>query len=95
METTLMPNQLNFIEGQFTAEEAKEILTNIFVTKIKFHELKNFSSEIRDGQSHSFSQERILFLNEGLKKIEDIINEAKLLNKKLIIKSEINVSFCD
>jgi hypothetical protein len=95
MESTLKSNQLNFIEGQFTAEEAKEILTNIFVTKIKFHELKNFSTEIRDGQSHLFSQNRIKFLNEELLKIEDIINEAKILNKKLILKSEIIVSFCD
>ena len=95
MQTTITTNQLDLINGQFTADEAKEILTTIFVTKIKFHELKNFSSQIRTGKSNTFTQERILFLSEELKKIELIVNEAKTLNKKLILKSEINVSLCD
>jgi hypothetical protein len=93
MQTTT--NQLNFIEGQFTAEEAKEILINIFTTKIKFHELKNFSSQIRNGHGDDFAQKRILFLNEELKKIQTIIEEANTLNKKLIIKSEIYISLED
>lgn len=88
-------NQLNFIEGQFTAEEANEILTTIFTTKIKFHELKNFSSQIRNGQANDFAQKRILFLNEELKKIQAIVDEANTLNKKLIIKSDIHISLED
>ena len=95
MQTPKTTNQLNLIKGQFTADEAKEILTNIFVAKIKFHELKNFSTQIRTGNSDTFSQERIVFLSEELKKIELIVNEAKSLNKKLILKSEIMVSLSD
>ena len=34
--------QLNLIEGNFSDEEAKEILMNIISTKIHFHEMKNF-----------------------------------------------------
>lgn len=95
MKTPKTTNQLDLIKGQFTADEAKEILTNIFVAKIKFHELKNFSTQIRTGNSDTFSQERIVFLSEELKKIELIVNEAKSLNKKLILKSEIMVSISD
>ena len=35
---------LNLIEGNFSIEEAKEILMNIFLTKIHFHEMKNFEN---------------------------------------------------
>lgn len=95
MQTLKKTNQLNLIEGQFSADEAKEILTTIFVTKIKFHELKNFSSQIRTGELDEFAQNRILFLNEELKKIENIVNEAKTLNKKLVIKSDILLLLSD
>lgn len=95
MQTLKETNQLNLIEGQFSADEAKEILTTIFVTKIEFHELKNFSSQIRTSELDEFAQNRILFLNEELKRIENIVNEAKTLNKKLVIKSDILLSLSD
>ena len=95
MENTITTNQLDLIKGQFTADEAKEILTTIFLAKMKFHELKNFSTQIRTGKPDSFSQERMLFLGEELKKIELIVNEAKSLNKKLHLKSDISVSLCN
>ena len=37
----------NLIDGVFSVDEAREILMNIFSTKIQFHEMKNLSSEER------------------------------------------------
>ena len=42
--------KLNLIEGNFSGEEAKEILMNVFLAKIHYHELKNFSSQERFGK---------------------------------------------
>lgn len=95
MQTSTTPNQLNLIEGQFTATEAKEILVDVFINYINFYKLKNFSSQIRFDQDDDFAQNRILILRNELEKFESIVSEAKLLNKKLIIKSEIFISFGD
>lgn len=92
MSTSLVSNQISLINGQFNDEEAKEILTSMLTTKIKFNELKNFSTQIRTGKEDEFAKNRILVLNEELIKIQEIINEAKMLNKKLTIKSDISIS---
>jgi hypothetical protein len=34
---------LSLIEGAFNTEEAKEVLMNIFATKIQFHDMRNFN----------------------------------------------------
>lgn len=95
MQTTTTANQLNLIEGQFTAPEAKEILVDVFMNHINFYKLKNFSSQIRFDEDDDFAQNRIYILRNELEKFESITNEARLLNKKLIIKSEIYISHGD
>ncbi len=95
MQTTTTANQLNLIECQFTAPEAKEILIEVFMNYINFYKLKNFSSQIRFDQDDDFAQNRIYILRNELEKFESIVGEAKLLNKKLKIKSEIIISFGD
>ncbi len=86
---------LTLIEGKFLNEEASEILTNIFMTKIRFHEAKNFSSQIRFGKDDAIAQERIPHLKEEFKKLQEILSVAKAENKKLVISSEINISLSD
>lgn len=92
MQTSATTNQLNLIEGQFTVPEAKEILVDIFMNNIKFYKLKNFSSQIRIDKDDEFAQNQILILKNELQKFESIAHEARILNKKLIIKSEIYIS---
>ena len=85
--------KLNLIEGNFSNEEAKEILMNIFLTKIHFHEMKNFSSQERFGKDNETAEKRIPELKKELNKVLHIISEAKANNKKLVITSEINIGF--
>lgn len=87
--------QLNLIEGTFTDEEAKEILMNIFLTKIHFHEMKNFSSQERFGKQDEIAKKRIPLLKKEKEKVLQIISQAKLNNKKLLITSEINISLLE
>lgn len=84
-------NKLTLIEGVFSKEEAREILMNIFSTKIKFHELKNFSSQERFGKDDDTALHRIPELKKCIHTIEEII--SKVENKKLIINAEVTISF--
>lgn len=43
--------KLKLIEGEFTSEEFKEALSNLYSNKIKFYERKDFSSLIRSGKN--------------------------------------------
>ena len=87
--------QLNLIEGNFSDEEAKEILMGIFFAKINFHEKKIFSSQIRFGKVDEIAINRIPKLKKETEKMLQIISEAKLNNKRLLITSQINISLVD
>lgn len=87
--------KLTFIEGAFTDAEAKEILMNVFSTKINFHQTKNLSSQERFGKVDVVASKRIIALKKGLEKAMEMITEANKNNKKLTIKSEINITISD
>lgn len=84
--------KLTLVEGIFSNEEAKEILMNIFSTKIHFHEMKNFSSQERLGKPDETALKRIPALKISLGKLLKIVEEAGVSNKQLAITSEINIS---
>jgi hypothetical protein len=85
-------NKLKLIEGEFSHTEAKEILHNIFLTKINFHQQNNFSSRIRLGEEDPIAMVRIPALNAELVKLNKILNKAEGEDKKLIINAEIKIS---
>lgn len=87
--------KITLIEGLFNDEEANDILMEMFQTKIKFHELRNFSSQVRFGKDDSLAQKRIPELKKCIENIQEIINEAKSSNKKLVISSQILVSLSE
>jgi hypothetical protein len=41
---------LTIIEGNYSYDEAKEILMNMFTSKINYHNIKNWSSQERFGK---------------------------------------------
>jgi hypothetical protein len=87
--------KLILIDGVFEHNDAKEILFNVFTSKIQFHELKNFSTTERSGKSDEIAVKRIPELKQNIQSVNEWIEEAKKLNKKLIISSEISISFAD
>ncbi|GBL35843.1 hypothetical protein EMGBS15_14380 [Filimonas sp.] len=87
--------KLNLIDGEFSHEEAKEILMNIFSTKIHFHKMRNFSSQERFGREDETAIRRIHALEIEIEKVIKVVSEANTLNKKLVITSEINISLAD
>lgn len=87
--------KLQLIEGEFSFNEAKEILTSMFISKINFHNIQNWSSQERYGKDDETAQKKIPLLKNEIEKLEEIILEAKANNKKLVINSEINISLKD
>lgn len=87
--------KLSLIEGCFDANEANEILTNIYLTKLNFHKIKNFSSQERLGKDDSTAVKRIPELKLNMEKLSEIISEARLQNRKLVITSEIKIKFLE
>ncbi len=83
---------LKLIEGEFSCEEASEILKNIFISKINFHQLKNFKTQEQAGMEDTAATVRITALKQEMASLDEIISGARSQNKKLIIRSEINIS---
>ena len=82
---------LELIKGEFTAEQAKEILTNIFSTKIHFHQMKNFSSLERLGKEDEIAMERLPELKRELKRAIAFLQSPEFSNSKIQIHSEIKI----
>ncbi|MEO7311260.1 MAG: hypothetical protein ABIX01_12735 [Chitinophagaceae bacterium] len=84
---------IKFIEGIFSPQEAKEILTNVINEKIHFHLLKNFSYEERYGEPIAGSQKRIAELRDSREQINLLIQQAVEDRVSLRIQSAINIAF--
>lgn len=83
---------LKLIEGDFTCQEAKELLLNIFGTKINFHKLKNFSSQERTGKSDLATLKRLSELQKEAEKLSDFIKYVEKTNRRISITSSINLN---
>ena len=65
------------VEGAFTSEEAREIILDLLVSKISFHTLRNFSSEIRFNKSDTRSKQRIQELEKAQAEVLEILKVGK------------------
>lgn len=84
-------NQHDLIKGEFSPEDASEIINHLFAKKINFHERRNFSDEIRLGEVDQTSKERIKELKQSKASLNEFLSYAKEQGKTLRIKSSISV----
>ena len=83
---------ITLIDGDFDEKEAKEILVNIFSSKINFHQVKNFSSHEKYGKVDTHAEKRIIALKKGLERALEILLEAQKNNNRLTINTEVNIT---
>lgn len=83
--------EYDLIKGDFSPEDASEMIYHMISKKINFHEHRNFSSEIRFGEVDQHSVERIQQLKASLSSFYAVINEAKEQGRNLRISSTISV----
>lgn len=81
--------KLKLVDGTFSAKDSKEILLNIFSSKIKFHQLKNFSSQELNGIDDKIAMKRIPQLKKCVDTIQKTLAIAEKKGKKVILKSEV------
>ena len=86
---------LKLIDGNFVNDDARELLMNLFSSKINFYNVKNLSSYVRFGCDDEMAQQRIVLLNEEMQKLQALLAEAKARNKQLVINSHIDISLHD
>lgn len=84
---------IKLIDGQFSPEDAREILMSLFTKKLQFHEMNNLSSKERFGKEDPMASIRIPELKESLEKINEIIKNAEREKEILEIKSTVNIHF--
>ena len=87
--------KINLMNGEFNSIEAREILLDMCNKNINFNKVQNFSSQIRFGEDDEKALNRINQLKESVSSITEILEEAKAYNKKLKIKSFIEIEYED
>lgn len=87
--------KINLMNGEFNSIEAREILLDMCNKNINFNKVQNFSSQIRFGEDDEKALNRINQLKESVSRITEILEEAKVYNKKLKIKSFIEIEYED
>ena len=93
---TPMDNQVfRLIDGVFSPDVAKEILVKLFLNKIQFHELKNFSTNERSGEDDPIAIKRIPELKESLIDIKEMLAANNTHNKTVTIKTYVEISLND
>ncbi len=75
--------KFKLIEGVFSAKDAKEVLLTLIDQKIKFHELKSFSSKIKFGKADE----------ESLQRVNDLTQTKTDIMKYLVNKVDNGLSF--
>lgn len=89
-----MSNKSNFklIDGTFSPEEAKTILSTLINNKIDYHNLQIFSDGERFGEEVTAkTTQRIAELKQDLESLHSQVEQAKASNKKFTIKSSIAI----
>lgn len=83
--------RFDLIRGDFLPEEASELINYLIHKKIEFHEVRNFSSQIRFGKDDEASKLRLLELASTQEDIQELVSEASKQRKTLRVRSTINI----
>ena len=84
-------NQFKLISGEFSNEQAKDVLTDFYSSKIKFHSICALRHEEKFAKKSSFHEDRIIELKlerDGILKFLENVSP----DEKLKIESTISIS---
>ncbi len=78
---------IQLINGQFSASDLLELITQLIQTKIKYHE---------DKISNKDSEEEIKYREEKIKRLQKELSEARMYilsnNNRITVSSSININ---
>lgn len=82
---------LILMNGIFNPKDALDILMNAYSNKIQFHEMKNFSSIVKEGKEDESALLRIDELKQCKEAILKIISDAEFNNCSIEIFTEVQI----
>jgi hypothetical protein len=88
---TVEKGTYDLIKGDFSPEEAAEIMNDLFAKKINFHTQKGFGQLLRFGSKDPKSVQRISELELTQEQILELIAEANNTGKSLRVNSIISI----
>lgn len=84
--------ELDLINGQFSTEDARELLVDLFSRKTNFHEIKNFSANERFGQDDPLHLHRIDALMNSIQQLKLFFQDLDTSDCNLLIKSVVTIT---
>ena len=87
--------KIKLIDGVFEPNEALRVLSGVLNSKINYHKLEDFSNLIRFDGAISNSKKRINELQNSHQELIELMEFAKINNKKIAVKSEIIIELLD
>lgn len=89
-------HQFHLIDGTFTGEAAKKMLLAVINSKINFHNLESFSSEITSsGDRVAHARKRVALLEESARSVIALSNAAARNGTMLKISGVIHIEETD
>lgn len=87
--------KLDFIDGAYSAEEARAMLVRLFYNEIQFHCNEKFSKQIRLGIEDNSHDEISEELSTLIDRVKSFSNSAAECQSKLVVKGTIEIKFCE
>lgn len=84
--------ELNLIDGIFKPGDARRILTDVFISKIRFHQMNNLSSKERFGKEDAIAVNRIPVLMSGVAKVKEIAELAEKEGMMLELNAHVTIT---
>ncbi len=88
-KVAILNGEHDLVKGEYSPEEAKDILNHLIAKKINFHKVKTFSHDIRYGKRDEASEQRIVELKRSKKEILALIAHAEETGKNVRIHANI------
>jgi hypothetical protein len=96
MTTTDVLQQVQLIDGEFTASEASDVLNALLREKINFHKLNRLSLWEGDLDSDtSFDDSRLAKLQSAQKEVQELCKEVRLAGRKMRINGVLEIQIID
>ena len=87
--------EIKFINGEFTPEDAKELLLNVIAKKMQFHSVDSHSLWEKNAAEDNGSKKRLNELKMAREEILLLLTNDSLNGKKINIHSTIEIEVLD
>lgn len=82
---------IQLIDGNFSAQDAQEVLMDLINHKIRFHQLRNISWEERFGEPNQHSQKRLKELMKDRDRLSAVLDFAAQHGLNIKLQSKIDI----